>query len=121
MRYFKEKKTESRFKRTSFDVGQCYRRSLTRFDTSTTIFLMYINDLADKLSSNTKLFADDTSLFSVVHNRHSSVAELNSDLAKISHWAQQWKMSFNQDPNKQAQEVIYSKKINKDSHSPFEL
>ena len=32
------------------------------------LFLIYINDLADGLSSNAKLFADDTSLFSVVHN-----------------------------------------------------
>ena len=30
--------------------------------------LVYINYLADGLSSNTKLFADDTSLFSVIHN-----------------------------------------------------
>ena len=32
------------------------------------IFLIYINDLTDDLSSNVKLFADDTSLFSVVHD-----------------------------------------------------
>ena len=31
-------------------------------------FLMYINDLSCGLSSTTKLFADDTSLFSVVHD-----------------------------------------------------
>ena len=42
-------------------------------------FLKYINDLADELSSNTKLFADDTSLFSVVHNRDSSAVEINND------------------------------------------
>ena len=29
------------------------------------LFLLYINDLSDNLSSNIKLFADDTSLFSV--------------------------------------------------------
>ena len=40
----------------------------------------------------------------VVHDRDSSAAELNNDLAKISHWAQQWKMSFNPDPSKQAQD-----------------
>ena len=68
------------------------------------LFLIYINDLADELSSNTKLFTDGTSLSSVVHNRDSSAAELNSDLAKISHWAQQWKISFNPDPSKQAQD-----------------
>ena len=32
------------------------------------LFLVYINDLADGLASNAKLFADDASLFSVIHN-----------------------------------------------------
>ena len=32
------------------------------------LFLIYINDLAEGLSSNTKLFADDTSLSSVIHD-----------------------------------------------------
>ena len=36
------------------------------------LFLIYINDLADGLSSNAKLFADDTSLFSVVHNANTT-------------------------------------------------
>ena len=37
---------------------------------------------------------------------------------KISNWAFQWKMIFNPDPNKQAQEVIFSRKINKINHPP---
>ena len=32
------------------------------------LFLIYINDLSTGLSSNPKLLADDTSLFSVVHD-----------------------------------------------------
>ena len=32
------------------------------------LFLIYINDLANGLSSNTKLFADDTSLFFIIHD-----------------------------------------------------
>ena len=32
------------------------------------LFLIYINDLTDGLSSNTKLFADDTSLFSIIYD-----------------------------------------------------
>ena len=48
------------------------------------LFLIYINDLADGLSSNAKLFVDGTSLFSVVHNANTTAKELNSDLVKIS-------------------------------------
>ena len=35
-------------------------------------FLIYINDLPEGLSSNAKLFADETSLFSVVHDINTS-------------------------------------------------
>ena len=74
------------------------------------LFLIYINDLSDDLMTNVKLFADDTSLFSVVHDVNTSSTNLNNDLRKISDWAIQWKMSFNPDPSKQAQEVIFSRK-----------
>ena len=80
------------------------------------LFLIYINDLADNLSSNVKLFADDTSLLSVVHDVNASARELYDDLKKINKWAFQWKMSFNPNPSKQAQEVIFSRKIKKLSH-----
>ena len=66
--------------------------------------------------SNVKLFADDTSLFSVVHDVNTSSANSNNDLRKISDWAIQWKMSFNPDPSKQAQEVIFSRKRQNPNH-----
>ena len=47
-------------------------------------FLIYINDLSKSLSSKTKLFADDTSIFSTVKNVNLSTDQLNSDLEKIS-------------------------------------
>ena len=47
------------------------------------LFLIYINDLPDGLSSNAKLFADDTSLFSVLHDINTYTIESNSDLKKI--------------------------------------
>ena len=70
------------------------------------LFLIYINDLSNNLSSNCKLFADDTSLFSVVNNIHTSATTLSQGLKAITKWAFQWKMIFNPDLSKQAQEVI---------------
>ena len=83
------------------------------------LFLIYINDLSGDLSSKAKLFADDTSLFSVTHDITTSANELNNDLKKISDWAFQWKMSFNPDPSKQAQEVIFSRKLKNVSNPPL--
>ena len=80
------------------------------------LFLIYINDLDDGLSSNTKLFADDNSLFSVIHDSVITTSELNSHLARIKQWAFKWKMSFNPDLNKQVQEVIFSRKLKKVCH-----
>ena len=71
------------------------------------LFLIYINDLPDGLTTNARLFADDVSLFSVVDNINLSATNLNSDLSKINAWANQWKMIFNPDTNKKAQEVIF--------------
>ena len=68
------------------------------------------HDLSNGLKSECKLFADDTSLFSVVHDISTSASDINNDLTLISNWAFQWKMSFNPDPSKQAQEIIFSKK-----------
>ena len=48
------------------------------------LFLIYINDLSDNLTSNAKLFADDTSLFSVVHDVNTSPKKLNDDMKKVN-------------------------------------
>ena len=58
-------------------------------------FLVYINDLCDILNYDVKLFADDTSLFSVVEIKGVSAEKLNRDLERIRLWAWQWKMGFN--------------------------
>ena len=80
-------------------------------------FLIYINDLTKAISSTNKLFADGTSIFSIVNDIDVSEHELNSDLRKISMWAYQYKMSFNPYISKQAQEVIFSKRAQKLFHS----
>ena len=79
-------------------------------------FLIYVNDLSGDLSSNPKLFADDTSLFSVVYDINTSTRQLNNEFRKISNLAYQWKMSFNSDPLKQVQEEIFSRKMTKTNH-----
>ena len=44
------------------------------------LFLMYINDLPNELKSNVKLFADDTSLFTIVKDKNESANVLVNDL-----------------------------------------
>ena len=83
------------------------------------LFLIYINDLTDGLTTNVKLFADNTSLFSVVHDTQTSANDLNKDLKIINNWAFQWKMNFNPDPTKQAHEVIFSRKTKEIYHPPL--
>ena len=64
------------------------------------------------------MFADDTSLFSKVKDKNCSTVEINNDLKIISYWAIQWKMLFNPDPNKQAVEILFSKKGEKYNYPP---
>ena len=62
--------------------------------------------MAEDLSSNKKLFVDDTYLFSVEYDIQTSANNLNQDLEKISKWVTQWKMNFNPYATKSAQEFI---------------
>ena len=80
------------------------------------LFLIYINDLSDDSVFNAKLFANHTWLFSVVENMTRSANELNNDLSKISSWPFQWKMNLNPDSTKQAQKVIFSRKLQNTNH-----
>ena len=43
-------------------------------------FLVYINDLVENVSSDAKLFADDTSLFTIVYDEGIAANQLNRDL-----------------------------------------
>ena len=94
-----------------FLLDGCPSRSSSRFYTCTFAFLNYINDLLDNLVSNPKLFAEDTLLFSTVTDPNVTANQINNDLHNISTWAYQWKMNFNPDTIKQAQEVLYSRKV----------
>ena len=56
-------------------------------------------------------------LVSVVHVSAASTAFLNDNLQKISRWAYQWKMIFNPDASKQAQEIVFSRKASASNHA----
>ena len=73
------------------------------------LFLIYINNLSDGLKSECKLF-------SMVHDINTSASELNEDLQKIGNQVFKWKMYFNPDPNKQAQEITFSRKSTTSLH-----
>ena len=70
-------------------------------------FLIYINDLKNNLNSNVKL---------EIRDPLKSTNVLNNELRKIREWAEQWKMVFNPDLTKQAQEVIFSRELHSLKH-----
>ena len=66
---------------------------------------------------NAKLFADGTSLFSTINSPVISSSNLNENLRKTAQSTYQWKLSFNPDIIKEAQEIIFSRK-KKDTNHP---
>ena len=80
------------------------------------MFLVYISDLTKDLKCTVKMFADDTSIFTVVHDPNVAAIDLNHDLEHIKLWANQWRMSFNPDPSKQAVEITFSTGRDKLNH-----
>ena len=51
------------------------------------LFLIYITDFTNELKSHPNLFADYTSLFTIVKDKNVSANILNRDLLLISKWA----------------------------------
>ena len=80
------------------------------------MFLIYIKDLTDDLNCIVKLFADDTSLFTIVKDPKTAADDMNHDLNLIQLWANKWRMSVNPDPRKQAIELIFSTKRDNSDH-----
>ena len=80
------------------------------------LFLIYINDITEVITSDIRIFADDTFIFRTANS--DSTRLLNDDLAKITDWAWRWKMLFNPDISKQAVEVIFSNKGQKNKLPP---
>ena len=58
------------------------------------LFVLYINDLPDKLISNVYLFADDTKLFYKIKSPEDAYT-LQCDLNSLERWTEKWLLKFN--------------------------
>ena len=58
------------------------------------LFLIYINDLDDNITSNVLKFVDDTKVFRKVNN-DGDKQHLQNDLDKLVKWSEKWQMLFN--------------------------
>ena len=61
------------------------------------LLLIFINNIPANLECNVKIFADDTSFFSLVRHSNESSAKLGRDLGRVDGWVYQWKMSVHPD------------------------
>jgi hypothetical protein len=57
------------------------------------LFLLYINDLPQQLTSKTRLFADDTAVYRSILS-HDDRLTLQQDLDKLAVWEDRWDMRF---------------------------
>ena len=82
------------------------------------LFLIYVNDLTESLSSLPVIYVDDTTLFEIVEDPPLSARRLNEDLEKISTWSRKWLVAMN--PSK-CRSIIFSWKKLKPYHPPLEF
>ena len=57
------------------------------------LFLFYINDIADKLTCQARLFADDTIIYMAIRKNQDSMS-LQNDLDRLADWEKTWLMEF---------------------------
>ena len=60
------------------------------------LFVVYINDLLEDISSNGFMFADDTKIFRQISSVNDS-RHLQSDITKLENWSNQWLLQFHPD------------------------
>ena len=58
------------------------------------LFLLYINDITDGISSKICLFADDCILYRQIRT-HVDCITLQQDIDKLHHWSRTWQVAFN--------------------------
>jgi len=58
------------------------------------LFLIYINDIVENLSSEIRLFADDCILYKEIRSS-SDCVEMQKDIDTLHSWSLEWQMNFN--------------------------
>ena len=58
------------------------------------LFLIYVNDIPETVTSNVKNVADDTTIFRTLKNK-SDCEILQADLDHLSEWSNRWCLTFN--------------------------
>lgn len=93
----------------SFLTNRSQYVSANNFDSSTTpvrsgvpqgsvlgplLFLIYINDLPNNISSTMRLFADDCVIYRQISNNN-DITTLQTDLTNVLNWCKLWQMELN--------------------------
>ena len=60
------------------------------------LFVVYINDILENVTSEGFLFADDTKLFRAITSKNDAL-HLQSDIDTLTRWAEKWGMEFNRE------------------------
>ena len=58
------------------------------------MFLVYVNDMTERVSSYISLFADDAKLLNKIRN-YKDCEELQDYINKLNEWSKTWEMEFN--------------------------
>ena len=87
--FLKYRKKSSGIKQSTVFMVQCWSRRTARSFFDLLLFWIYINHFSDALTANTRLPADDVSLFSVVDNINLSAIYFKSGVSKINAWVNQ--------------------------------
>ena len=61
------------------------------------LFLLYINDITERISSTVKLYADETKINREINDSTRDYHLLQDDLNNLSDWARKWQLRFNAD------------------------
>ena len=81
---------------TESDVGQVISCVPQGTVLGPLLFVLYINDMLDSVTSGALLFADDTKLYREISSKDDAL-QLQADIRKLEEWTSKWLLRFNAD------------------------